>query len=72
MYRAALIQCFINLVMGVRNDNLPTQLPRRISLCKRKMKDMGVKQPAKVMKLGKDEELETRGGNPDHRSNIAG
>lgn len=26
---------------------------------KRKMKDMGVKRPAKVMKLGKDEELET-------------
>ena len=25
---------------------------------KRKMKDMGVKRPAKVMKLGKDEELE--------------
>ena len=26
---------------------------------KRKMKDMGVKQPAKVMRLGKDEELKT-------------
>ena len=26
---------------------------------KHKMKDMGVKRPAKVMKLGKDEELET-------------
>ena len=31
MYRAALIQCFINLVMGVRNDNLPTQLPRMLA-----------------------------------------
>ena len=39
----------------------PTSKKREALLCqyKRKMTDMGVKQPAKVMKLGRDQELET-------------
>ena len=46
---------------GIGRSTISDMKKRESSLrqYKRKMKDMGVKRPAKVMKLGKDEELET-------------